>query len=326
MENQLSDLETRQLSAFIDRLTARLFSTELADWGALGRRETGDTDALIEYLWGLREQYGPWALALVAGHDSALRFLSARFVKWAYEQNQFFELDDRASRRLVDAHRLLMADLGRALGKSLAIEQFAGSANRALLRFVERLVRILRPLGVSNALLGRGAEYSAELQIELLGLTGLALQEPCVDLGCGKAAELVALLRSRGISATGVDRLGTQPFVLPKDWFDVRFEPNSLGTIVSHLAFSLHFLHHHWHPGERAYAYARKYMELVFSLKPGGLFVYAPGLPFIEPMLDETKFRLEKRPLPEPLASKMESLRDLGTGQSVAYVAQLTRL
>ncbi|MGC4070481.1 MAG: hypothetical protein QM784_38615 [Polyangiaceae bacterium] len=108
--------------------------------------------------------------------------------------------------------------------------------------------------------------------------------------------------------------MGEGPFVLAKDWFDVRFEPSSLGTVVSHLAFSLHFLHHHWHSGERAYEYARKYMELLHALVPGGRLVYAPGLPFIEEMLDTGTFNVERRELPAPLQEKMEGLRDSGDG------------
>jgi SAM-dependent methyltransferase len=150
--------------------------------------------------------------------------------------------------------------------------------------------------------------------------------EPFVDLGAGKSATLVNHLREQGVAATGIDRLAVSPHVLAKDWFEIRFEPNSLGTLVSHLAFSLHFLHHHWNPGDKAYAYAKKYMELLAALKPGGLFVYAPGLPFIETMLDAEQYRIERQALPEPLAEKMENYRDLGTGQSVAYVTHIRRL
>jgi SAM-dependent methyltransferase len=314
------------LDGFIDRLVTRLLSTELSDWGAVSRRETGESDGLLEYLWDFREQFGPWALELATEPDLSFRFLAGRFIRWAYEQNQFFELDDRGGRRFAQAHRLLALELGQALSRSENIETFARHANRALLHFVERLASVFRTIGAAGVLLGKGAEYSAELQLSLLGLAEQKLLEPVVDLGCGKSAELVAHLRSTGVDVAGIDRLGSAPFVLAKDWFEVRFEPSSIGTIVSHLAFSLQFLHHHWHPGERAYAYAKKYMELLQSLKPGGLFVYAPGLPFIEAMLDENSFRVEKRALPEPLATQMESFRDLGTGQSVAYVTHVERL
>jgi hypothetical protein len=291
----------------------------------MARRETVDTDSLIEYLWGCREHYAPFALRTAEGPEVGLRFLTANFVRWASEQNQFFELDTLAGKKLVSAHRILLSELGQALAHSPDLAVFAARANRALFRFVERLSRLFRSLG-HGAALGRGAEYSPQLQMDLLGLVEQGLLEPVLDLGCGKTAELVQFLRSKGLLATGIDRLGAGEFVVARDWFDVRFEPNSLGTIVSHLAFSLHFLHHHWHPGDRAYAYARKYMELLASLKPGGKFIYAPGLPFIEPMLDRSRYAVDKRGLPPALAERVESLRDLGTGQSVAYVTQITRL
>lgn len=326
LKNPLPELQRRQLDGFIDRMFTRLLATEVMDWGAVSRRETGDTDDLLEFLWEFRDQFGPWALQLSEQPDSAYRFLSSRLVHWAFEQNQFFELDERESRKLSRAHRILLADLGRALHGAETIEAFARSANRALLHFIERLGVVFRRVGNANTEIGKGAEYSAELQLSILGLSEQKLLEPIVDLGSGKRATLVTYWRAKGCDAIGIDRLASAPFVLNKDWFDVRFEPGTFGTLVSHLAFSLQFLHHHWHPGERAYAYAKKYMELLQSLKPGGLFVYAPGLPFIESMLDETTYRVEKRSLPEPLASQMESYRDLGTGQSVAYVTRIERL
>jgi hypothetical protein len=325
LKNPLPELQSRQLDGFIDRLVTRLFTTEVHDWGAISRRETGDTDGLLEFLWEFREQFGPWALELSEQSDSAFRFLSARFVRFAYEQNQFFELDERAARKLSRAHRVLWKDFGSILHSCETIEEFARRANRDILHFVERLSTVFSTLGNSTLALAKGAEYSVELQLSILGIKGKKLVEPVVDLGCGKQAELVNYLRTEGVDATGIDRLSTAPFVLNKDWFDIRFEPGSLGTIVSHLAFSLQFLYHHWHPGDKAYAYAKKYMELLQSLKPRGLFVYSPGLPFIESMLEEHIFRVEKRPLPEPLATQMESYRDLGTGQSVAYVAHIER-
>lgn len=320
----LSELELRQLSALVDPLLGRLLATDPSDWSALARRETIDTDMVIEYLWGCRDQMSPFAIEAAAGPEVGLRFLTTRFVRWAYDRNQFFELDTRGGKMLVVAHRILLRELGQALSTAAHVEGFAALANRALFRFVERLSRQFRSSG-QGAGLGRGAEYSPQLQMELLGLEPQGLLEPVLDLGCGKTAELVQFLRSKGLVATGIDRLGTGEFAVARDWFDVRFEPNSLGTIVSHLGFSLHFLHHHWHPGDRAYAFARKFMELLASLKPGGMFIYAPGLPFIEPLLDEALYAVEKRSLPPALAERVESLRDLGTGQSVAYVSQITK-
>ena len=77
----------------------------------------------------------------------------------------------------------------------------------------------------------------------------------------------------------------------------------SLGTVLSHLGFSLHFLHHHLRPGDEALRYARRYMEVLRSLRPGGVFAYAPGLPFVEEHLDAGRWRLERTPLPVPDAA-----------------------
>ena len=59
-------------------------------------------------------------------------------------------------------------------------------------------------------------------------------------------------------------------------------------TIVSHQAFSTHFLFHHTHSEEQALAMAERMMAILRGLRMGGTFVYTPGLPFIEPLLAET--------------------------------------
>jgi len=39
-------------------------------------------------------------------------------------------------------------------------------------------------------------------------------------------------------------------------------------------------------------SYAKKYMEILHSLKFGGYFYYAPDLPFIEQFLDDKEFQI----------------------------------
>ncbi|MBN9613870.1 MAG: class I SAM-dependent methyltransferase, partial [Actinobacteria bacterium] len=127
------------------------------------------------------------------------------------------------------------------------------------------------------------AEYSPRTQLRVLGVAPEELAGPVLDLGAGAHGRLVALLRGTGVDAIGVDRYSRVPHVLPGDWLSAPFAPGSWGTVISHLGFSLHFLHHH-RAGD-AVDFARAYMRILRALVPGGRFVYAPSLPFIEDLL-----------------------------------------
>jgi SAM-dependent methyltransferase len=145
------------------------------------------------------------------------------------------------------------------------------------------------------------AEYAPELQLRVLGLDADALPEPILDLGCGPGAALVRALRARGKDAAGIDWLAAPADgVRRASWLELPLAEGSLGTVISHLGFSLHFLHHHLRPGDEALRYARRYMEILRALRPGGLFAYAPGLPFVEAHLPATQWRVERTPVAIP--------------------------
>jgi hypothetical protein len=247
------------------------------------------------------------------------------WISWAYERNQFFDFDTARIARLRAIHCEFIDAIVDAARSSPTFGNFTEQALRCLARYASSLEEFFRPLVSAEGFGGRGAEYSAELQLGILDLRLDRLREPIVDLGCGVDAKLVKHLRAANLAATGVERRSAAPNVILADWFDVRFESESIGTIISHLAFSLHFLHQHWQGGDRAYHYASKYMELLRSLVRGGCFCYAPGLPFIEALLPTDEYVVTKSTLPEPLASAMASLRDIGTGESVAYACQVRR-
>jgi len=134
------------------------------------------------------------------------------------------------------------------------------------------------------------SEYTPRFQLEVLGIALTDLRAPVLDLGCGPQAGLVRYLRANGIEAFGIDRNAEQPdfCVRSAGWFDLSLEPGAWGTIISHMAFTNHFVHHHYRRDGNAEGYARKYMEILHALKPGGAFVYAPRLPFIEAIIERT--------------------------------------
>jgi hypothetical protein len=139
------------------------------------------------------------------------------------------------------------------------------------------------------------SEYSADLQINVLRLNAQTLMEPVLDVGCGKHGNLVKHLCLLGIDAKGMDRFSfSQGNLFHADWLEFAYGTDRWGTIISNLAFSNHFNHHHLKEDGSYIDYAKKYLEILKSLKVGGSLHYAPDLPFIESYLDKKQYRIEK--------------------------------
>lgn len=137
-------------------------------------------------------------------------------------------------------------------------------------------------------------EYTAVLQKAILHLKETQLLEPILDIGCGKEGNLVSHLRKNGFESYGIDRFSDDsPFLEKADWLNYEYGIERWGAIVSNLGFSNHFIHNHLREDGNYIEYARKYMEILKSLKIGGRFYYAPDLPFIEEYLDEQSFSIE---------------------------------
>jgi hypothetical protein len=144
-------------------------------------------------------------------------------------------------------------------------------------------------------------EYSAELQIKILGLDIKNLEEPIIDIGCGKEFRLVKLLREKGYEAYGLDRINSkEDFIIKSNWMDYNFEPTKWGTIVSHMAFSNHFNHHHLREDGQYVEFMKKYLEILKSLKVKGILAYAPKIEVVEEIVKnhyKGVYKLEKKGL-----------------------------
>jgi len=139
------------------------------------------------------------------------------------------------------------------------------------------------------------SEYSAEFQLSLLNINLTDLLEPVLDIGCGKQANLVNFLRYKGIEAFGIDRFAeNNNFNENADWLEYDYGFLKWGTIISNLGFSNHFHHQHLRNDGNFLEYAKKYMQILNSLKVGGRFYYAPSTHFIEDYLEKKKFNVER--------------------------------
>lgn len=141
-------------------------------------------------------------------------------------------------------------------------------------------------------------EYDPQFQLSLWGVQPTDLLEPVLDIGCGEQGLLVQHLRDAGLEAWGLERFGgTSEFIWTGDWLEMPLEPGSWGTIISHMGFSNHFFHHHLRKDGHPERYARRFMEILEALKLGGRFLYAPGLPFFEPLLPKDRFQVVTHPI-----------------------------
>ena len=139
------------------------------------------------------------------------------------------------------------------------------------------------------------AEYSAILQKNILHLNDVQLIEPILDIGCGQDGNLVKYLRENAFECYGIDRFVEKSLFLENtDWLNFDYGIEKWGTIFSNLGFSNHFIHNHLRKDGNFIEYAKKYMEILKSLKTGGCFCYAPDLPFIEQYLDKNIYSIKK--------------------------------
>lgn len=289
--------------------------------------EEGDDAARADGLDELLRAAADGTLALVAlpgDRSRATRAgvtLGLAFTRWLQERNQFVRVPKEGARGLAAT----MARGAQELALALRGPDPAGAAESAASAHRERLGAWLERWLGGLPPATPAAEYSAELQLSLLGLEPGSLRGLVLDLGCGKDARLVHHLRGLGIEAYGIDPLGASEWVIGRDWLDFRFEPETWGTVLSHQGFSLHFLHHHFRQGDLALHHGRVYMDVLGSLVRGGRFVYVPALPFLEGLLPEDRYEVERRALPEELREAFSWVREADPALDVAYVTEVRR-
>jgi hypothetical protein len=232
-----------------------------------------------------------------------LDYITEKALQEFWRVNQYYTFDKESQEDLRSIYNELLTSL-----KKLPIDVTDDRMNRLGMQHYENLKQWLRNTNAfaekayrkHGELVGEVpcSEYSAQLQMEILHIDPDHLLEPVLDIGCGKSATLIKYLQELGLNAFGIDRATMElKYCNTADWLEYTFRKNSWGTIISHLSFANHFKHHHFREDGNYLTYAKKYLEILQSLKPGGTFYYVPELPFIEDYLDRGKYTVTRHPV-----------------------------
>lgn len=343
--------DPQRVRAELNALTSTFDALSLADLRSSGTRIAEAIERRLTPRWDQRTEIAAWLLRTPGDDPSTattgeLKFpvneaalwaeelptvLASMLIRAVHARNQFALLDSAsnevraclADACAVLAEKLQTTDRLEALQPHLE-PLVTGTLDRCFAVLEKASTSAIAPASLKREVICR--EYGSELQLELMGLEENTLFEPIVDLGCGPQAVLVRELRAREMDAVGVDRYIDVPatFAMQGDWMTFPLGESRWGTIISHQAFSLHFVHHHLASEEAAATYAKRYMQILRALRPGGRFVYTPGLPFFERLLPPA-FSIKRVPLPPPLAEAMAAGLDRAIGESAAYTTHVLR-
>ncbi|QPC84577.1 hypothetical protein G4Y79_09430 [Phototrophicus methaneseepsis] len=271
----------------------------------------------------LRHYAGP------APEKTMLRFFVSRMMMYLYQHNQFLQISpaQQADLEAIYARfvRNYLLPVVRAEDGISLREQII----TALADHQAQLAQFVQAIGRENGSLDFTlaepvcSQYSPQLQLELLGLSVDSLEGPVLDIGCGPDARLVRYLNAAGILSYGMDRgVESTSHTIQSDWFGFPLEMMEWGTIISHMAFSTHFLHHHLRRNGHPEQYASRYMQILQALKRDGRFIYTPGLPFIEMYLPPDQYVVEQH----HIRTNKAAFAAVPSLSNVSYTTIITRL
>ncbi len=240
-------------------------------------------------------------LAVLLTDETTLHDLTDHSIQqvkdFVYSRNQYLDLDRTARQELRREYGAFYHAIGVALGQMASFEAFntwleietvahltrlSLGLDRAAARFSGTAVQ--REAFFQTVVCG---EYSPCRQLDILCLSP-DLSGPLLDVGCGSQAQLSCYLYERGVQVLGIDRNAPNlPCCQRADWLEFDYGLSAWQIILSHQSFSTHFHFQHRFAHERAAGMAKAFMRMLRALRPGGRLVYTPGLPFIEPFVEQ---------------------------------------
>ncbi|WP_321317609.1 hypothetical protein [Labilibaculum sp.] len=214
--------------------------------------------------------------------------------------NQYYSFDTKSKNELRNIYTCLFADIRTGM---ISTESISKNHYKRLKDWIKNSNSFAEKIYLNAGSKVEPvvcSEYSPDLQIEILQIERTQLKEPVLDIGCGKQGNLVNYLCENGIDTYGIDRFSfTSNNFFNFDWLEYDYGIEKWGAIISNLGFSNHFKHHNLREDGNYIEYAKKYLEILKSLKISGAFYYAPDLPFIEQYLDSRQFRIDKKEIGE---------------------------
>lgn len=146
------------------------------------------------------------------------------------------------------------------------------------------------------------SEYSAQFQMELLQLDPENLKDPILVLGCGTQGNLVHTLKALGHAVCGIDpNAQTTAVTRPADFLTTDYGNSYWETILSPLAFSREVADAVGRKDGSDLEWVKCYKKLLNALKPGGSFIYAPSLSFLEDLLPKENYQVVREVIRDQL-------------------------
>jgi hypothetical protein len=230
-------------------------------------------------------------------NESTIEYVSKKAMEEFCSVNQYYSFDAAAQSKLKSIYRTLFDKIS---SDRASIEDIAKAHYSSLMLWLQNTNTFAKKIYASFSEYVEPtvcAEYSAEFQINILGISISDIASPLLDIGCGKQGNLVKYLRDESIEAYGIDRFQTtSDFLINDDWLRYDYGIRKWGTIISNMGFSNHFHHHNLRDDGNHIAYAQTYMAILKSLKNEGKFIYAPALPFVEKYLSNETYLVEHSP------------------------------
>jgi hypothetical protein len=225
-----------------------------------------------------------------------IEYATEKAIQECCRVNQYFYFNNEAVQQLKMVYQELFSMLKRKELSIKEIEKMHWANLNHWLKKTNSFAEKIYSTKEEKVELVACSQYTPELQMNILQVDISAIAQPVLDIGCGDDAFLVKKLRNSGFDAYGFDRnVQKEEYLFKTDWFQFDFGVKKWGSIISHLAFSNHFHHHHLREDGQFIAYAKKYMEILHSLKSGGSFYYTPDLPYIEQYLDADLYSVNYR-------------------------------
>ena len=214
-----------------------------------------------------------------------------QFVQECVQNNQYISLSNKSITRINGIYQDLIIQLRSIAGQNCTgkdIEPVVIEHRRRLIHELENNVFSDR----SSQIYIPCAEYTPEFQQKLLRITDRKLQEPILDIGCGKKYGLLRSLKEDGYRKVyGIDQYtNAEPGIICCNWFEYTFEKETFGTIIAHMSFTNHFRRSILLDDDKKERYRNKYFEITNSLRENGLFIYTPAVTEIENSLDRKRF------------------------------------